>query len=127
MENEGLKLRNDYIKIDNPTLKYSSGHTYIGNNFDTFDWGNQNDNYTRLQNLLLQNQLKLTLIYSSKIYDSSITKHYFVVETSNPDIIWISDNSDNWIYYKKYIMKLSDFLKYKSEDMKELYKIYNFI
>jgi len=112
MQNTDKWITNGYKKILKPQLMVDS---------ETYDFGPQQKNYIKINELLNSIGHELTNMYVT--YFSSKFHCTFVVESTLPGFMWHKYDSghqgsgNNVVYYKNEKIKVTDFIKYTTDDL----------
>ena len=132
MEQNGIFLKNDYIKRGDPTILFPSPYNYIGNIHENIIWGRQLSNYNNFVKILANFNIQCTMIHSAR-WNGNLEKttindvpnrFSFILQTSDPNLIWHRKDQNgegqsyNWIYYKNNKLKMTTFLDYNMDQLK---------
>ena len=127
MEPNGDYLRNQYIKLKNPVILYQNVHNYVGDDFATFEWKRQQNNFDKFIEQLAHFDINPTIIHAAKWNPlnqlEQPNRFSFILETSDPNLIWFRKDQNapglsyNYVYYKKNKILLTKFNGFTLEEL----------
>jgi len=116
-------ITNGCKKVKNPAKIHGVNDRFQGIIQEDYDFQYQQNNATKIKELLEPNGIMMTEIYSAKRAGKTI----FVVLFNNPHIIWQKyqgiayGSGQNYIYYKEHKINTSQFIDLTPNEILELF------
>lgn len=116
-------ITNGCKKVKNPTKIANVNNRFQGVIQEEYDFQHQQNNATKIKELLEPNGILMTEIYSAKRAGKTI----FVVLFNNPHLMWQKyegvayGSGQNYVYYKEHKINTTLFIDFSPNEILELF------